>query len=131
MKKAAAYFIMILCYLLSNLACGALNALLAAQYVSAVISLILTCVCSLVFAILAIIIPNKIADSECGRRYKIFAIFSMIMGAVMGIGTVASMDYKGAYAILMIMISLINPTFIFGIGLLCLYVRDYVKKRKI
>ena len=135
MKKFLIYTVMILCYFASNLFCTILNSISANGENIQAVALVLTILFSVAFAFLSFYTPQKILKSDEGVRYKILSIFTIIIGFTTGVSALTSV-YENAelidlfvnpYMLVLFLVSLINPTFIFGITLFILYKKNYKK----
>lgn len=138
MKKFLVYIIMILCYLASNLVCTIINTISANGKSLQIMALALTILFSIVFAFLAFYGPQKILVSDKGLRYKVLSIFTIIIGFITGVSALTSV-YENAELfdifvhpdmLVLFVISLINPTFVFGIALFVSYKKHYKKDLK-
>ena len=133
MKKWGLYIIMILCYFASNIACNALNMLAqSGGMLMLIITLILTIIFSIAFAFLSFYIPQKIRVSEKGLRYKVMSVITLIIGIALVLSVIATINENigltnifNPYILLSILLSLLNPAFIFGITLFILYRSHY------
>ena len=136
MKKASVYIIMVLCYIASNITCSLLNMLSQDSGIPMMITtLILSLIFSAAFAFLAFYIPQKLLASEDGMRYKVMSIIAIIIGSVMALSVIAAVNGNAGltsiltnpYLLLLLLLSLLNSAFIFGITLFILYKKHYKK----
>ncbi len=90
---------------------------------------------SVAFAFLSFYGPQKILVSDKGLRYKVLSIFTIIIGFTTGVSALTTV-YENAELfdifvhpdmLVLFLVSLINPTFIFGITLFVLYKKNYKK----
>ncbi len=135
MKKFLVYVIMVLCYFASNWVCTILNTISANGEGLQAIALVLTILFSVAFAFLSFYGPQKILVSDKGLRYKVLSIFTIIIGFTTGVSALTTV-YENAELfdifvhpdmLVLFLVSLINPTFIFGITLFVLYKKNYKK----
>ena len=135
MKKFLVYLIMVLCYFASNWVCTILNTISANGEGLQAIALVLTILFSVAFAFLSFYGPQKILVSDKGLRYKVLSIFTIIIGFTTGVSSLTTV-YENAELfdvfvhpdmLVLFLVSLINPTFIFGITLFVLYKKSYKK----
>ena len=135
MKKFLVYVIMVLCYFASNWVCTILNTISANGEGLQAIALVLTILFSVAFAFLSFYGPQKILVSDKGLRYKVLSVFTIIIGFTTGVSALTT-AYENAELfdifvhpdmLVLFLVSLINPTFIFGITLFVLYKKNYKK----
>ncbi len=135
MKKFLVYVIMVLCYFASNWVCTILNTISANGEGLQAIALVLTILFSVAFAFLSFYGPQRILVSDKGLRYKVLSIFTIIIGFTTGVSALTTV-YENAELfdifvhpdmLVLFLVSLINPTFIFGITLFVLYKKNYKK----
>lgn len=135
MKKFLTYLTMILCCFASNWFCTILNLISANGQNLQAVALVLTILFSIAFAILSFYGPQKILKSEKGVRYKALSIFTIIVGFTTAVSALTTV-YENAELfdifvhpdmLVLFLISLINPTFIFGIALFVVYKKNYKK----
>ena len=126
---------MILCYFASNWFCTILNLISANRNNLQAVVLILTILFSIAFAFLSFYGSQKVLKSEKGLRYKVLSILTIIVGFTTGVSALTK-AYENAELfdvfihpdmLVLFLVSLINPTFIFGIALLLLYKKNYKK----
>lgn len=135
MKKFLVYVIMILCYFASNWACTIFNMFSANGGVIQVIALLLTIIFSIGFAFLSFYGPQKILLSEKGLRYKVLSIFTIIMGVITAMSAIKIVNENAELfdiftqpdMLVLLLLSLLNPAFIFGVTLFIFYRKSYKK----
>ena len=134
-KKFLVYLTMILCYFASNWFCKILNLISANVENLQAVALVLTILFSVAFAFLSFYGSQKILKSEKGLRYKVLSIFTIIVGFTTGVSALTTV-YENAELfdifvnpdmLVLFLVSLINPTFIFGITLFVLHKKNYKK----
>lgn len=133
MKRVAACVLLVFCYFFANLCCSLFNYLSTYGMILNSISLILTILLSIGIAFLSFILSQKISYSSKGLRYKILSIFTMIIGIITAIGTLTTVNENAKMfdlitnpkMLLMFLMLLLNPTFIFGVVLFILYKNKY------
>lgn len=133
MKKFLVYVIMVLCYFASNLVCSISNTLSSNEEGMQILALVITLISSIAFAFLSFYGPQKIFSSERGLRYKVLSIFSIVIGMIKGISAVTAVDENAELfniivqpdMLFLLIVSLLNPAFIFGITLFVLYKKNY------
>ena len=134
-KRIVAWLILCLCVVFPNILIALIGYILPTSYFSNIAILIIYLILIVAFAFVGFNLSQVISLSKGGLRYKVIAIFTIIIGSLAGFSKFLELSQIDSLSeiftnfgnLFIFLICFLNAHFIYGITMLILYKNNYKK----
>ena len=135
LKKIFAWLVLCLCVVIPNILITLIGYILPTSYFSNMAILIIYLILIVAFAFVGFNLSQVISLSKGGLRYKVIAIFTIIIGSLCGFAKFLDMGLVDTLTeiftdfgnLFIFLICFLNTFFIYGVTILILYKHKYKK----